>query len=410
MVDLEQKKKYKVDDKLDSQLFYHLFMFYRALPSKPSLSGQELARFAIENKSKELFWALFFGCLSMLLALFIPFATKILFTTVIPFSDEPLLFQLTLGLILITLGTSFFKYFRELALLRFQALLAHDLQTGVWQRIFNLPMRFFRNFETGDLILRTMAVETIQQKISGPNLRVIINALFAGLYLIPMFYFSPLLSSVGLFIAIGGLALSAWAVVKSLGINTKILELQGKANSLVFQCLFGISKVRIAGAENLCFVLWEKLFYNIKKLQWPLELVNNRALLGNFAVSSLSQLVLYAVAFYMIQNQSGYTLSASSFIAFLSAYMPFSYAINSLCTSLLDICSSLNTWKRSAPIFSETPETDDSKTKPEKLSGHIRVDRVSFRYDEGGPLTLDDISLRADPGRVYRDRGRLRFR
>ena len=238
----------------------------------------------------------------------------------------------------------------------------------------------------------------IRQKLSGPNLRVIINALFACFYTIPMIYFSPLLSIVGLLIAAGGLVLSVWAVVKNLEINTKILDLQGETNALVFQCLFGISKVRIAGAENVCFALWEKLFYKIKKLQWPLELVNNGALLGNFAVSSLSQLVLYAVAFYMVQNQIGTTLSVGSFIAFLSAYIPFSYAINSLCTSLLDICASLNTWKRSAPIFNEPPETDESKTKPEKLSGRVRIDHASFRYHEEDPLTLDDVSLRADPG------------
>ena len=143
MVDLAEKKKYRVDENVDSRLFKHLFMLYRTLPSKPSLTGKEVAYFALRNKHRELLWALFFGFVSMMMALFIPFATKIIFSTAIPFSDESLLFQLTLGLILISLGTAFFKYFREAALLRFQALLAHDLQTGIWQRIFNLPMRFF---------------------------------------------------------------------------------------------------------------------------------------------------------------------------------------------------------------------------------------------------------------------------
>jgi ATP-binding cassette subfamily C protein len=41
---------------------------------------------------------------------------------------------------------------------------------------------------------------------------------------------------------------------------------------------------------------------------------------------------------------------------------------------------------------------DLSKADPGKLMGRIVVDHITFRYRQDGPLTLDDVSLYAEPG------------
>jgi ATP-binding cassette subfamily C protein len=44
------------------------------------------------------------------------------------------------------------------------------------------------------------------------------------------------------------------------------------------------------------------------------------------------------------------------------------------------------------------PEVDESKAEPGELAGEIEFSHVSFRYQEDGPLILDDVSFRAKPG------------
>jgi ABC-type bacteriocin/lantibiotic exporter with double-glycine peptidase domain len=55
-------------------------------------------------------------------------------------------------------------------------------------------------------------------------------------------------------------------------------------------------------------------------------------------------------------------------------------------------------WQRSQPILVAEPEVDPEKIDPGKLKGQVVVARVTFRYRADGPLTLDQVSLRADPG------------
>jgi ABC-type bacteriocin/lantibiotic exporter with double-glycine peptidase domain len=58
----------------------------------------------------------------------------------------------------------------------------------------------------------------------------------------------------------------------------------------------------------------------------------------------------------------------------------------------------LPAYERARPILTTLPEVDPSKTDPGELSGAIEVDHVSFRYQPGGPLVLDDVSLHCRPG------------
>jgi ATP-binding cassette subfamily C protein len=55
-------------------------------------------------------------------------------------------------------------------------------------------------------------------------------------------------------------------------------------------------------------------------------------------------------------------------------------------------------WKRAQPILETIPEVNRSSADPGKLIGRIAVDHITFRYREDGPLTLDDVSIYAEPG------------
>jgi ABC-type bacteriocin/lantibiotic exporter with double-glycine peptidase domain len=50
------------------------------------------------------------------------------------------------------------------------------------------------------------------------------------------------------------------------------------------------------------------------------------------------------------------------------------------------------------PILEAVPEVEDKAPQVEELYGGIEVSGVSFRYQEDGPLIIDDLSLKIEPG------------
>ena len=152
LIDLEEKKIFRVNKVVDQALAIEAYMFYRALPDKKELKGRDIILFGL--KGKGLLWSLSLGGISIFLSLFFPFGVSLLFSKIIPFGEKTLLWQLTIAFVLVAIGTNIFKFFRDMVILRFRASFTHDIQTGIWQRVYNLPLRFFRHYEVGDLIQR----------------------------------------------------------------------------------------------------------------------------------------------------------------------------------------------------------------------------------------------------------------
>ena len=91
-------------------------------------------------------------------------------------------------------------------------------------------------------------------------------------------------------------------------------------------------------------------------------------------------------------------VSTSDYIAFSSAFGMITAAIMQLSMivpSLAQIKPMLESVK---PILEAVPEMEEKAPQVEDLFGGIEVSGLSFRYEEDGPLILDDLSLRIEPG------------
>lgn len=400
LIDLKDQKSIRMNAQEDQQLSARAFKFYRQLPSKDTITAFELFKFSTYGNLKSLGIVILLGGLSGLFNLFYPFMNGIVFDLIIPNTDQTLLWQVMIGLILVSFGNSIFLLGREYTLVRLEGLIEQDVEAALWQRIFNLKLQFFRRFELGDLLYRILAIKTIRQEVSGRVLRVILNSFFSIIYLFPMFYYSFALALVGTSVVLLGVILSSWAIIKNIQLLQPYMELKGKANNLVLQFLSAISKIRVAGSEYFSFVSWEKIFFRAKKLGWKVEKIETLTQVLNFAISSLSILAIYTAAIFLMKGHSLQDFTIGHFIAFLAAFGPFSYSISNLNLTLLELSHLFPMWKRSTVLFSEPLEVNALKLNPHALSGEIRVDQLSFRYDKNGPLILGDFSLYAKPGEM----------
>ena len=105
------------------------------------------------------------------------------------------------------------------------------------------------------------------------------------------------------------------------------------------------------------------------------------------------------VLFYWLNRYgSGALLSTGAFLAFNAAYANLHAAVFQMVPTLQTVAMAVAYVDRIKPILKQVPEVDTGKSDPGQLSGKIEVSHLTFRYDAQGPVILNEISLRIEPG------------
>ncbi len=155
-----------VDRENSGALDPNVFSFCRPFAER-ALTGWDLACFAARGCRPDLITIAAMGVVCALLALMMPVAAGIVLETVIPGAERVQLLQLTIGLVLCSLASAACNVTRSIAVVRLETRVGTALQTGVWDRLLNLPAGFFRQYSSGDLALRSMGIEGIRRRLTG---------------------------------------------------------------------------------------------------------------------------------------------------------------------------------------------------------------------------------------------------
>ena len=393
MIDPLKKTRKKVTAKVAYLIAKDGYTFYQAIPDDIRKGREALGFFLRGNKNE--FWKLgVYGFIAALFSLFPPIAMAFIFNNAIPNANVPLLMQISLGLIASALSSSLFIYFRSLILGRIDGKLSSSLQPALWDRLLKLPANFFRRFTAGDLLQRVMAIEQMRPLLTSNVAQTILTGIFAILYVVAMVIYSIKLTMIGLFLLIVAVGITYFCARWKIRVQQKIYEMQGKINGALVQILSGVSKLRVAGAENNAFSYWAKQFSKSKSLEMHAQNIQNiiATIMGFFSL--LSFIIIFAA---VIRMEEGGDLSIGAFLAFNSAFMTLSMAIFSLSNIVMQAAPIIPLWKRSHVIIEESQEILMKRASPGKLTGDIRIDHVSFSYEDEGSLILNDVSIRVNP-------------
>lgn len=376
------------------------YMFYRSLPDK-ALKSLELVQFALKGRGRELLVILLTGIAAALLGMLTPQATAILMDNAIPDSDRSLLLQVGMGLLAAAVGTALFQLTQGIAILRVETVSDASTQAALWDRLLNLPVSFFRQYTIGDLQSRVSSISQIRRQLGGTTVIKLVGALFTFLNLGLLFSYSVKLALVAVVVALIAIAFTTIFGILLLRKTRPLLELEGPILGQTVQLINGISKLRVAGAEERAFATWSKNYSRQVKLNLSTQHIEDLVALFNTIMPTLTSGVLFWFTIGLLaeaQKSGNPALSIGTFLAFNSAFSTFIKGATDFSNTLTNMLQIIPQWKRAQPILETVPEVDLSKADPGKLEGRITVDRVAFRYRDDGPLTLDDVSIHAEPG------------
>ncbi len=399
LYDPEDKSYRTVDKEVAGELKTSAAMLYRALPDK-ELTGWDLLKFSAAGLKKQFFLLLLMGAAGGLLGMLTPIITGFMFDEIIPGAQRGRLVVFIGGLFVAAVASTLFDLTRNFALLSAEGKMQGRLQPAVWDRLLNLPMPFFSEYKVGDLAQRAGGIMAIRQALSGATLTTILSGVFSIFSFFLLFYYSPILALLASGLTLVAIILMGIFSYFKIKYNREMLELGGELSSRVLELIRGISKIRVAGAEERAFSRWADIFTEKRKYSFRAGRIGNLQGVFDAVFQQFGKVLIFGVvAFYLITPDSP-GLTTGSFLAFMSAFGQFFSAGLSMASTVVGLVKIVPLYERARPIMETTPEVDRESRQPGELEGSIEMQGVDFRYEESEPLVLEDVSLAVEPGQM----------
>ncbi|MEJ2054451.1 MAG: ABC transporter ATP-binding protein, partial [Calditrichaceae bacterium] len=350
-------------------------------------------------RKKLLFVGLFLIIINRLSGLVLPGASKYLIDEVIKKSNTDLLYTLlaaVAGAVAVQSITSF-------ALTRLLSVEAQHLisllRAKVQQHIIYLPLRFFDNTKSGELVSRIMTdVEGVRNLVGTGLVQLFGGVLTAVIALILLIQINALMT---VYVMVP-LIIFGLISLKAFGFIRPIFRERGRINAEVTgrltESLGGIRVIKGFNAEKYEIGVFEngvqRLFLNVKKSLTSTSLVTSSATL----LLGIASVVIMGLGANMIMKGD---MTIGDFFAFVM-YLGFMIApivqMSNIGSQMTEAFAGLDRTEEIMNTDQEGEETNRIKTLKD-IKGDIEFNDVTFAY-EAGKAVIKNISFSAPAGSV----------
>ena len=376
-----------------SELRPHGYQIYQTFPDR-KIVARDLLNLLFSG-SRAFFIAL--ACAGLLtggLGLVQPIATEYVTGKIIPTANSGELWNLLVLLVALSVSSTVLNVVPQLLLLVFGSKQMERFQAALFDRLFRLPVNFFRQYEAGDLCMRILAATRIQEMVFTVVSQQFLSSLFGLTNAIMLFYYSWKLAAVGV---TGTLLYSAFMLIFLRGCLKPFAQVaasSGRQAALLKQMFDGIGKIRAAAAESRILARFMEDFIPGQEAAFSASATSCRvALLGIIFPAVIS--ILF---FCLVGDAWRHQLSLSRFLAFMTAFAGFSQGVLGISNGVWELWSVGPELDRFRPILDETPEKITGSHAPGKLDGNVELSHITFRYSPESQPVLRDISFVVNPG------------
>lgn len=372
------------------------FELYAPLPIQRAIGIRDVMNMGL-HRSRDL-W--FFAALMALavagLGLLTPILTQIVVGTIVPQGSKTLMIQVGLALAMAATGVFIFTLVQNFTVSLISQRATIRMQSAFWDRVLSMPADFFRRFNSGDLTVRVLAVDSLQTLVSAQVVSAALAAVFGLVNLFLMFKYDVLLGVVGTMFLLLSIAILLLGIRGVSRHATETLVSAKKANGWIVQMLSGIMKIRIANAE----MRMEALYLDIARDQ-AIAASRQTLVIGRitawftFAASGASAL-FYLVVLVTWNGEAAIT--SATYLAFTSAFSLAFAGVAGLSALVSPLANAGPTFNLLSPIMESLPESAGNRQDPGVLRGAIELRDVKFRYTPDSPLILQGLSIKVEPG------------
>ncbi|MBV9688582.1 MAG: peptidase domain-containing ABC transporter [Ktedonobacteraceae bacterium] len=334
--------------------------------------------------------------LLQMLGLITPLLTAVAIDHLIPGRLHDALYLFGIGMILLVVAYLITNLLRALVLIYIQARYDTDMMLSFFEHLLSLPLRFFLQRSSGDLLARLSSNTVIRDTISNQLISTILDGSFLIISL-------SILLSLSLSFSVVVLVAGLLQVILLLSTRRYVTELSrrelaavGKSQGYITELLGGVRTLKSVGAEYRALERWSNLFFEQMNISVRRNFVSAFI---NTAMATLS----VGTPLTLLWLGTMQVIAGSMRLGTMLALNALAGALLGPLTSLVRTGSQLQVvqshLERIADVISAESEQDLQKVaSPPKLSGYIRLESVSFQYDQQAPVVVRNVSLSILPG------------
>ena len=392
-------KRVTLNRKTADNLTGEAICFYKPLPLK-ALNIKDLITYMLGTLSGGDFVLVGAGTLAVtLIGLLLPYVNNLIFDQVIPSGEMSLLLPITCLMAGVTISTLLIQITKDIITGRLSTKTNMAVEAAAMMRTLSLPASFFKKYSAGELSSRVNSIKSLFSMISDAILSTGLTSVFSLIYIGQIFKYAPGLVVPALAVVLATVVISIVTSLVQMRVGQARMEQSAKESGTVFSLINGIQKIKLAGAERRAFTKWAEGYTKAAKLQYsPPPLITFSGVLTT-AISLVGTIAIY---YFAVASK----VSVANYMAFNVSYGMVSGAFTSLAGVALTAANIKPVLHMVEPILKTVPETGENKRMVTRLSGGVELNNISFRYQEGMPNVLDDLSIKIRPGQYVAIVGR----
>ena len=374
--------------------FREAYLLYRGLKRGGESNLRDLLSTGSSRAIGALVILLLSGIVGGVLALLPAIAVNLLIQDLMPRGEAGALLQLGAALVGLAIVATLLHIIRGTALMRLEGRFAARLDAAIWDRLLRLRPGFFRDSNSGELATRAMAMREIRDHVAG----VASDGVLAIVFLLPalglLYYYDVWLGSTAVLLALAMVGITAIFCAVQIEPQRRFLQTSRKLAGNIQQFISGIKKIHTTGAQDSAFAAWASQYRSHKQAEIQISVVGEHLAAFGAATPALASAALFWVAVTMGDD----TLPLADFLAIFTASMVLCLSIVMLGNSTRSIAYVRPAFEQLYPILKSPIATGYPNQSAPTLSGEIVFDNVSFSYDYGSSMVLDQVSIHVRPG------------
>ena len=268
-------------------------------------------------------------------------------------------------------------------------------------KVLRLPMNFFSQRMTGDILQRQSTNAGIAETLVNIAAPLAVHICMMIFYLVVMLRFSIIMTMIGIASLILNIIVAQYLTKKRANITRIQMRDSGKLSSATLAGISMTESIKASGAEGGFFQKWSGYQASVNK-----QKVKYTTMTVGYGIipQIISQFSSYIVLFLGIQLVMNRNYSMGMIVTFqglLSSFMNPAVTLISTGQRL----QGMRTQMERIEDVMEYPDDpalkygeDCKEGQFEKLSGDIELKNVSFAYSPLGNLTVSDFSMHVKPG------------
>ncbi len=331
-------------------------------------------------------------------ALLTPLLFQVTIDKVLAHKGYSTLYMVVVGLLSLGAFQVALQYLRAYVLNHTTSRIDVELGARLFEHLMRLPLGYFETRAAGQTVARVRELETVRGFLTGQGMTAALDVPFTLLFIGVLFVYSAPLALV-VALSIPCYVLVAVLLRPILRAQTLVrFQRSAQSNQFLVESVVGITTVKAMAVEPMLRVQWEERLAAYVKASFQTVML---ASLGQNAIQYVSKATTALVLFLGARAVMEGNLTVGGLVAFNMISGQVTEPILRLSQLWQDFQQVKVSVERLGDVLDVAPETRGAaQAHLPPAKGDIALRGVSFRYRDGMPEVLSDVSIDVPAGQV----------